>query len=51
MNKDLIELQKGSPATAVVVFDSDISQLENKVILEVENKKNISKATLNFVSN
>jgi len=33
MNKDLIELQRGCPATAVVVYNSEVEGLENFVIL------------------
>ncbi len=45
MNKDLIKLQTGCPATAVVVLNDEYKKLENTLVIkaEVENKIFISK--------
>lgn len=36
MNKDLIELQRGCHATAVVVFNNEVEGLENFVIMKAK---------------
>jgi len=36
MNKDLIELQRGCPATAVIVFKDDYKKLENTLVMKAD---------------